>query len=147
NASLRRQFPDLPYYVDGVAAPLSKGGTFIGHHIMVPKEGVAVHINAFNFPIWGMLEKIAVNLMAGVPAIVKPSEYTGYLTEVMVRDIIDSKILPEGALQLVNGLGRGIIDHVNCNDVVTFTGSAATGKKLKALPHIVEESVAFNLEA
>ena len=76
NASLRRQFPDLPYYVDGDAAPLSKGGTFIGHHIMVPKQGVVVHINAFNFPIWGMLEKIAVNLMAGVPAIVKPSEYT-----------------------------------------------------------------------
>ena len=76
NASLRKQFPDLPYYVDGVAAPLSKEGTFIGHHIMVPKEGVAIHINAFNFPIWGMLEKIAVNLMAGVSAIVKPSEYT-----------------------------------------------------------------------
>lgn len=147
NASLRRQFPDLPYYVDGTAAPLSKNGTFIGHHIMVPKEGVAIHINAFNFPIWGMLEKIAVNLMAGVPAIVKPSEYTCYLTEVMVRDIIDSKILPEGSLQLVCGLGRGILDHVSCQDVVTFTGSAATGKKLKALPRIVDESVMFNLEA
>jgi oxepin-CoA hydrolase/3-oxo-5,6-dehydrosuberyl-CoA semialdehyde dehydrogenase len=147
NASLRRQFPDLPYYVDGVAAPLSKNGTFIGHHIMVPKEGVAIHINAFNFPIWGMLEKIAVNLMAGVPAIVKPSEYTCYLTEVMVRDIIDSKILPEGSLQLVCGLGRGIIDHVSTEDVVTFTGSAATGKMLKAHPRIAAESVAFNLEA
>lgn len=147
NASLRRQFPDLPYYVDGTAAPLSKGGTFIGHHIMVPKEGVAVHINAFNFPIWGMLEKIAVNLMAGVPAVVKPSEYTGYLTEVMVRDIIDSGILPEGSLQLITGLGRGVIDHVNCNDVVTFTGSAHTGKILKGLPHIIQESVPFNLEA
>jgi oxepin-CoA hydrolase/3-oxo-5,6-dehydrosuberyl-CoA semialdehyde dehydrogenase len=147
NASLRRQFPDLPYYVDGTAAPLSKNGTFIGHHIMVPKEGVAVHINAFNFPIWGMLEKIAVNLMAGVPAIVKPSEYTCYLTEVMVRDIIDSKILPEGALQLVCGLGRGIIDHVGSQDVVTFTGSASTGKLLKAHPRIAAESVQFNLEA
>ena len=147
NASLRRQFPDLPYYVDGVAAPLSKGGTFIGHHIMVPKEGVAVHINAFNFPIWGMLEKIAVNLMAGVPAVVKPSEYTCFLTEVMVRDIIDSKILPEGSLQLICGLGRGIIDHVETQDTVTFTGSAATGKLLKAHPRIVTESVAFNLEA
>ena len=147
NASLRKQFPDLPYYVDGVAAPLSKGGTFIGHHIMVPKEGVAIHINAFNFPIWGMLEKIAVNLMAGVACIVKPSEYTCYLTEVMVKDIIDSKILPEGALQLVCGLGRGIIDHVDSQDTVTFTGSAATGMKLKALPHIVERSVSFNLEA
>ena len=147
NASLRRQFPDLPYYVDGVAAPLSKNGTFIGHHIMVPKEGVAVHINAFNFPIWGMLEKIAVNLMAGVPAVVKPSEYTCYLTEVMVRDIIESKILPEGSLQLVCGLGRGILDTVDARDVVTFTGSAATGKMLKASPRIAQESVSFNLEA
>ncbi len=147
NASLRRQFPDLPYYVDGTAAPLSKNGTFIGHHIMVPKEGVAIHINAFNFPIWGMLEKIAVNLMAGVPAIVKPSEFTCFLTEVMVRDIIDSKILPEGALQLVCGLGRGIIDHVGCQDVVTFTGSAKTGKMLKSLPQFAQESVPFNLEA
>ena len=147
NASLRKQFPDLPYYVDGVAAPLSKGGSFIGHHIMVPKEGVAVHINAFNFPIWGMLEKIAVNLMAGVPALVKPSEFTCYLTEVMVRDIIASKILPEGSLQLVCGLGRGIIDHVDCRDTVTFTGSASTGRILKSLPLITEESVSFNLEA
>ena len=147
NASLRKQFPDLPYYVDGVAAPLSKGGSFIGHHIMVPKEGVAIHINAFNFPIWGMLEKIAVNLMAGVPAIVKPSEFTCYLTEVMVRDIIESKILPEGSLQLVCGLGRGIIDHVDSRDTVTFTGSANTGKVLKGLPQITENSVAFNLEA
>lgn len=147
NASLRRQFPDLPYYVDGTAAALSRNGTFIGHHIMVPKQGVAIHINAFNFPIWGMLEKIAVNLMAGVPAIVKPSEYTCFLTEVMVRDIIDSKILPEGSVQLVCGLGRGIIDHADSEDVITFTGSAATGKKLKAMPHIVERSVPFNLEA
>jgi oxepin-CoA hydrolase/3-oxo-5,6-dehydrosuberyl-CoA semialdehyde dehydrogenase len=147
NASLRRQFPDLPYHVDGVAAPMSKGGSFIGHHIMVPKEGVAIHINAFNFPIWGMLEKIAVNLMAGVPTIVKPSEYTCYLTEVMVRDIIDSKILPEGSLQLVCGLGRGIIDFADSQDTITFTGSAVTGMKLKAMPHIVQKSVSFNLEA
>lgn len=147
NASLRRQFPDLPYYVDGSAAPLSKEGTFIGHHIMVPKQGIVVHINAFNFPIWGMLEKIAVNLMAGVPTVVKPSEYTCFLTEVIVRDIIASEILPEGALQLVCGLGRGIIDHVDSEDVVTFTGSAHTGKLLKGLPHITDRSVPFNLEA
>jgi oxepin-CoA hydrolase / 3-oxo-5,6-dehydrosuberyl-CoA semialdehyde dehydrogenase len=147
NASLRRQFPDLPYYVDGTAAPLSKNGTFIGHHIMVPKQGVAIHINAFNFPIWGMLEKIAVNLMAGVPCIVKPSEYTCFLTELMVKDIIDSKILPEGSLQLICGLGRGILDHVDSEDTVTFTGSAHTGKILKALPQIANKSVSFNLEA
>jgi len=147
NASLRRQFPDLPYYVDGDTVPLSKGGSFIGHHIMVPKEGVAIHINAFNFPIWGMLEKIAVNLMAGVPAIVKPSEYTSYLTELMVKAIIDSKILPEGALQLVAGKGHGILDHLTNQDVVTFTGSAKTGRMLKSLPNIVENSVPFNMEA
>ncbi len=147
NASLRRQFPDLPYYVDGDHAPLSRNGTFIGHHIMVPKRGVAVHINAFNFPVWGMLEKIAVNLMAGVPAVVKPSEYTSYLTEVVVREIIASKILPEGSLQLITGLGRGIIDHVELGDTVTFTGSAATGKKLQAHPRVLEQGVTFNLEA
>lgn len=147
NASLRKQFPDLPYYVDGSAASLSKGGTFIGHHIMVPKKGVAVHINAFNFPIWGMLEKIAVNLMAGVPAVVKPSEITSFLTELMVREIIASNILPEGSLQLVSGLGHGILDHCNHNDLITFTGSAYTGRKLKGLPHILENSIPFNMEA
>lgn len=147
NASLRRQFPNLPYHVDGEHAPLSKGGTFIGHHIMVPRHGVAVHINAFNFPVWGMLEKIAVNLLAGVPAVVKPSEYTSYLTEACVREILKSGILPEGALQLVTGLGRGILDHVTHQDVVTFTGSASTGMKLKAQKNIIEQSVQFNLEA
>lgn len=146
-ASLRKQFGDLPYMVEGEVAPLSRGGSFIGHHILVPKRGVAVHINAFNFPIWGMLEKIAVNLLAGVPAVVKPSEYTSYLTALMVEEIIASGILPDGALQLVSGFGRGILDHVDHRDVVTFTGSAATGRKLKALPHIIERSVPFNLEA
>ena len=147
NASLRRQFPDLPYHVEGNSAPLSKNGTFIGHHIMVPKQGVAIHINAFNFPIWGMLEKIAVNLMAGVPAIVKPATLTSYLTEFMVREIIDSKILPEGSLQLICGSARGILDSVTSEDVVTFTGSAETGKMLKAHPRITEEAVPFNMEA
>ena len=147
NASLRRQFPDLPYHVDGQAAPLSKNGTFIGHHIMVPRRGVAVHINAFNFPIWGMLEKIAVNFMAGVAAVVKPSEYTSFLTASMVKEIIKSGILPEGSLQLIPGLGRGILDHVDHRDVVTFTGSAATGKVLKSHPNILAHSVPFNMEA
>ena len=147
NASLRRQFPDLPYHVEGNAAPLSKNGTFIGHHIMVPKQGVAIHINAFNFPIWGMLEKIAVNLMAGVPAIVKPATLTSYLTEHMVREIIDANILPEGSLQLICGSARGILDSVTSEDIVTFTGSADTGKMLKSHPKITEESVPFNMEA
>ncbi len=147
NASLRKQFPDLPYHVDGHAAPLSKNGTFIGHHIMVPKKGVAIHINAFNFPIWGMLEKIAVNMMAGVAAVVKPSEYTSYLTALMVEEIIKSNILPEGSLQLIPGLGRGLLDHVDHRDIVTFTGSAATGRILKSHSNITENSVPFNLEA
>jgi oxepin-CoA hydrolase / 3-oxo-5,6-dehydrosuberyl-CoA semialdehyde dehydrogenase len=114
---------------------------------MVPKEGVAIHINAFNFPIWGMLEKIAVNFMAGVPAIVKPATVTSYLTELMVKEIVDSKILPEGALQLICGSARGIIDHVESQDVVTFTGSATTGKMLKSSPRLIEEAVPFNMEA
>ena len=147
NASLRRQFPDLPYYVDGTAANLSRNGTFIGHHIMVPKNGVAVHVNAFNFPVWGMLEKIAVNLMAGVPAVVKPSSVTGFLTQVVVEDIIASGILPEGSLQLILGSARNLVDHVTSSDVVTFTGSADTGLKLKSNPVIARENVPFNLEA
>lgn len=147
NASLRRQFPDETYYVDGDAVPLSKNGTFIGHHIMVPKRGVAIHINAFNFPVWGMLEKIAVNFLAGVPAIVKPATLTSYLTEAVVEDIVASGILPEGALQLICGSARGILDYVQEGDVVTFTGSASTGKMLKAHPRLIEESVPFNMEA
>ena len=147
NASLRKKFPDQPYYIDGEMAPLSKGGQFIGQHIMVPKEGVAVHINAFNFPIWGMLEKCAVNWLAGMPAIVKPATLTSFLTEAMVKDIIASGILPEGALQLISGSARGILDHVTSQDVVTFTGSATTGRMLKATPQIINESVPFNMEA
>jgi oxepin-CoA hydrolase/3-oxo-5,6-dehydrosuberyl-CoA semialdehyde dehydrogenase len=147
NASLRKEFPDLPYYIDGQAAKLSPNGTFIGHHIMVPKEGVSIHINAYNFPIWGMLEKISVNLMAGVPAIVKPATITCYLTELMVREIVASKIIPEGSLQLICGSAHGIIDHALSEDVITFTGSASTGKKLKANKNIIENSIPFNMEA
>lgn len=147
NASLRRQFPDERFYVDGEAAKLSKNNTFIGHHIMVPREGVAIHINAFNFPVWGMLEKIAVNLLAGVPAIVKPATLTSYLTEAVFEEIIKSNILPEGSLQLICGSARGIMDFIQNQDVVTFTGSAETGRKLKSHPRVVEEAVPFNLEA
>ena len=146
-ASLRRKLPDTPWYVDGEQAKLSREGTFTGHHLMMPKQGVAIHINAFNFPIWGMLEKLSVNLLAGVPAIVKPSEVTSFLAEAMVRDIIASGILPEGALQLVGGIGIGILDPVGPQDVVTFTGSAETGRMLKTYPSIIEHSVPFNMEA
>lgn len=147
NASLRRRFPNEIYHVEGETIRLSKENTFVGHHILTPKRGVAVHINAFNFPIWGMLEKVACNLMAGMPAVVKPSEQTSFLTEVMFRDIIASGILPEGALQLVAGTGRGILDFVDSQDVATFTGSAATGRKLRVLPSIIQNSVPFTVEA
>lgn len=146
-ASLRRQFPDETFCLDGEAAKLSKNGTFIGHHICVPKEGVAIHINAFNFPVWGMLEKIAVNLLAGVPAIVKPATVTSFLTEAVVKEIAASKILPEGALQLICGSASGILDHVESQDIVTFTGSASTGMMLKAHPRLIQEAVPFNMEA
>jgi oxepin-CoA hydrolase/3-oxo-5,6-dehydrosuberyl-CoA semialdehyde dehydrogenase len=146
-ASLRRQFPNETYCYEGDVAKLSKNNTFIGHHICVPKEGVAIHINAFNFPVWGMLEKVAVNWLAGVPAIVKPATVTSFLTEAVVKEIIASKILPEGALQLICGSANGILDHVMNQDVVTFTGSASTGKMLKAHPRLLEESVNFNMEA
>ncbi|MCC6370536.1 MAG: phenylacetic acid degradation bifunctional protein PaaZ [Bacteroidia bacterium] len=146
-ASLRRQFPNETYCYDGDVARLSKNNTFIGHHICVPKEGVAIHINAFNFPVWGMLEKVAVNWLAGVPAIVKPATVTSFLTEAVVREIIASNILPEGALQLICGSANGILDHVMNQDVVTFTGSASTGKMLKAHPRLLQESVHFNMEA
>lgn len=146
-ASLRRQFPNERYYVEGDAVKLSKNNTFIGHHIMVPKEGVAIHINAFNFPVWGMLEKVAVNLLAGVPAIVKPATLTSYITEAVFEEIIKSEILPEGSLQLICGSARGILDTIENGDVVTFTGSASTGQMLKSHARIVSESVPFNLEA
>lgn len=147
NASLRRKFPDQTFALDGEGLPMSKGGTFSAHHILVPKEGVAVHINAFNFPVWGMLEKVAVNWLAGVPAIVKPATSTSFLTESVVRAIDESGILPQGALQLVCGPARDILDHVDERDVVTFTGSADTGRLLRANPRIIEHSVPFNMEA
>jgi len=146
-ASLRRTFPNETYCYDGEASRLSKNNTFIGHHICVPKEGVAIHINAFNFPVWGMLEKIAVNFLAGVPAIVKPATVTSFLTEAVVKEIVASGILPEGALQLICGSANGILDHVESQDVITFTGSASTGRMLRSHPRLIEESVPFNLEA
>ena len=146
-ASLRRQFPDTPHFTDGDYARLSKQGSFIGHHILVPKEGTAIHINAFNFPVWGMLEKVAVNWLAGVPAVVKPATSTSFLAERVARDIISSSILPEGSLQLICGSAGDLLDHLTSQDVVTFTGSASTGRKLKRHDKIIDESVPFNMEA
>lgn len=143
----RREFPDQTFHVEGDVEPLSKGGSFMGRHLCVPLEGTAVHINAFNFPCWGMLEKLAPTFLAGMPAIVKPATVTSFLTERMVRAMIESGILPEGALQLICGGVGDLLDHLTCQDVVTFTGSAGTGRKLKAHPRIVAESVRFNMEA
>jgi oxepin-CoA hydrolase / 3-oxo-5,6-dehydrosuberyl-CoA semialdehyde dehydrogenase len=147
NASLRRKFPDEVFCIDGESHNLSKNNTFMGTHILTPKEGVAIHINAFNFPVWGMLEKIAVNLLAGMPCIVKPATVTSYLTEAVVKEIIASKILPEGSLQLLCGSAGDLLDHVTSQDVVTFTGSAKTGLMLKSNPNILRESVPFTMEA
>lgn len=147
NASLRKLFPNQSYHVEGDPIDLSRGGRFMAHHIMVPKKGVAVHINAFNFPVWGMLEKCAVNWMAGVPAVVLPAPSSSYLAEAVAREIINSGILPEGALQIINGTVKTILDTVESQDVVTFTGSAATGRLLKAHPRIIQEAVPFTMEA
>jgi len=147
NASLRKLFPNQSYHVEGDAIDLSRGGRFMAHHIMVPKKGVAVHINAFNFPVWGMLEKCAVNWMAGMPAVVLPAPSSSYLAEAVAKEIINSGILPEGALQIINGTIRTILDTVESQDVVTFTGSASTGRLLKAHPRIIQEAVPFTMEA
>ena len=146
-ASLRRKFPDMPYTYDGEGHNLSKGGSFMGHHLLLPKEGAAIHINAFNFPVWGMLEKIAVNLLAGVPAIVKPATLTSFVTEAVVKEIAASGILPDGALQLLCGNAGKLLDYVGPQDTITFTGSATTGLMLKSRPNILENNVPFNLEA
>lgn len=143
----RRELPNSRVLVEGEAEGLSKDNSFIGQHILTPLQGVAVHINAFNFPCWGMLEKIAPTLLGGMPALVKPASQTAYLTELMVRRIIETGILPEGALQLISGSTGDLLDHVTCQDVVTFTGSASTGRMLKTRPAIVENSVRFTMEA
>ncbi|MCW8879665.1 MAG: phenylacetic acid degradation bifunctional protein PaaZ [Kangiellaceae bacterium] len=143
----RRELNNDTFVVEGNVEPLSAKGTFVGQHILTSKEGVALHINAFNFPVWGMLEKIAPTLIAGVPVIVKPGTVTCYLTEVVVKAIIESKILPEGSIQLICGSVGDILDHVNEQDIVTFTGSASTGQKLKSHPNIVAKSVPFTMEA
>src|SRR5579871_1134199 len=138
-----RELPNSRVYVDGAVELLSKGGSFLGQHICVPLEGAAVHINAFNFPVWGMLEKLAPTLLAGVPAIVKPATATSYLTEKVFRRIVDSGILPDGTVQLICGSTGDLFDHLTCQDVVSFTGSASTAHKLKQHPAIMANAVRF----
>ena len=141
-----RELPNSRVYLDGGLEGLSKGGTFVGQHVCVPLEGAAVHINAFNFPVWGMLEKLAPALLAGVPAIVKPATATCYLTELVVRRIVETGLLPPGTLQLICGGVGDLFDHLGCQDVVSFTGSAATAAKLRTHPAVVRHSVRFVAE-
>ena len=142
----RREMPNDQVYLDGPPEVLSRNGTFIGQHICTPKLGAAVHINAFNFPCWGMLEKLAPTLLAGVPAIVKPASSTAYLTELMVRRLLESGILPAGALQLICGGVGDLFEHLDCQDTIAFTGSKSTAEFLQQHPRVVSESVAFTAE-
>lgn len=143
----RRELPAERFLLEDDPQMLSKQGTFLGRHLLVPKQGVAVHINAFNFPVWGMMEKLAPGLIAGVPAIVKPATQTAYLTEAVFKAMIESDILPEGAVQLICGSTGNLLDHLGEQDSVTFTGSASTGRKLKVHPNLIAHSVPFNMEA
>ncbi|MEO7814532.1 MAG: phenylacetic acid degradation bifunctional protein PaaZ [Sphingomicrobium sp.] len=142
----RRELPDAHVLLDGDLEPLSKRGTFVGQHIYTPLQGAAVHINAFNFPVWGMLEKLAPTLLAGMPAIIKPASSTAYLCEAAFRVMIDTGLLPDGAVQLIVGGVGDLFDHLGGQDVVSFTGSAATAAKLKSHPVVLRESVKFVAE-
>lgn len=142
----RRELPNDRILIDGDPEVLSKRGSFIGQHVYTPLQGVAVHINAFNFPVWGMLEKLGPTLLAGVPAVVKPASATAYLAEAAFRIMIEAKVLPEGALQLIVGSTGDLLDHLTCQDVVSFTGSAETAMKLQSHPVIARESVRFVAE-
>lgn len=143
----RRELPNDTVYLDGAVEPLGKGGTFVGQHVCTPLRGVAVQINAFNFPVWGPLEKFAPAFLAGVPSLIKPASQTAYLTEKLVELMIDSGLLPDGSLQLLCGDAGDLLDHVTSQDLVSFTGSAATAQRLRAHPTIVRNAVRFNAEA
>ena len=141
-----KELPDSRVYVDGALETLAKSGGFLGQHIYVSLEGAAVHINAFNFPVWGMLEKLAPAFLAGVPVIVKPATATAYLTELAFRQIIESGLLPEGAAQLICGGVGDLFEHLTCQDVIAFTGSASTARKLRMHPRVIEQAVRFTAE-
>jgi oxepin-CoA hydrolase/3-oxo-5,6-dehydrosuberyl-CoA semialdehyde dehydrogenase len=143
----RRELPNDTVLPEGDAEPLGRGGTFVGQHILTSRPGVAVQINAFNFPVWGPLEKFAPAFIAGVPSLIKPATPTAYLTARLVELIVASGLLPEGSVQLVCGSVSGLFEHLGQQDLVSFTGSAATARQLRAHPAIVERSVRFNAEA
>jgi oxepin-CoA hydrolase/3-oxo-5,6-dehydrosuberyl-CoA semialdehyde dehydrogenase len=143
----RRELPNDRVFVEGPAEPLGKSGQFLGQHLLSPRPGVAVQINAFNFPVWGPLEKLAPALIAGVPSLIKPASQTGYLTAKLVELIIEAGLLPEGALQLVSGAAGDLLDHLGEQDLLSFTGSASTAHRLRSHPNVVARSVRFNAEA
>jgi oxepin-CoA hydrolase / 3-oxo-5,6-dehydrosuberyl-CoA semialdehyde dehydrogenase len=143
----RRELPNDTVYLDGATEQLGKKGTFLGQHIYTSRRGVAVQINAFNFPVWGFLEKLAPAFIAGVSSIVKPASQTAYLTELVFRRIIDSNILPEGSVQLISGSARDLLDHLGGQDSVAFTGSADTAAILRSHPCVVNDGVRFTAEA
>jgi oxepin-CoA hydrolase/3-oxo-5,6-dehydrosuberyl-CoA semialdehyde dehydrogenase len=132
--------------VEGPPEQLGKAGQFLGQHLLTPLHGVAVQVNAFNFPVWGPLEKLAPALIAGVPSLVKPATATGYLTAKMVELIIESGLLPDGALQLVSGGAGDLLDHLTEQDLLSFTGSASTARRLRSHPNVLARSVRFNAE-
>jgi oxepin-CoA hydrolase/3-oxo-5,6-dehydrosuberyl-CoA semialdehyde dehydrogenase len=143
----KRELPAGSVYVEGPAEPLGRGGTFVAQHILTPLRGVAVQVNAFNFPVWGPLEKFAPAFLAGVPTIVKPATQTAYLTARLVELIVESAILPPGSLQLVCGSATGLLEHLDGQDLLSFTGSAGTAQKLRSHPAVLAHSVRFNAEA
>src|SRR5215469_13507958 len=147
SSKARRELPNDTVYVDGITEPLGRGGSFVGQHICTPLRGVAVQINAFNFPVWGPLEKLAPAFIAGVPSLIKPASQTEYLTERLVGLIVDSGLLPDGSVQLVCGGVGDLLDHLTEQDLVSFTGSASTARRLRAHPAIVANAVRFNAEA
>ena len=143
----KRELPNDRLYVEGGVEPLGKGGTFVGQHVLTPRLGVAVQVNAFNFPVWGPLEKLAPALIAGVPSLIKPATQTAYLTERVVRLVVESGLLPEGAIQFVAGGAGDLLDHLDEQDLLSFTGSASTAAKLRTHPNVVARAVRFNAEA
>jgi oxepin-CoA hydrolase/3-oxo-5,6-dehydrosuberyl-CoA semialdehyde dehydrogenase len=143
----RRELPNDVLYVDGPPEPLGRGGTFVGQHVHTSRPGVAVLVNAFNFPVWGMLEKLAPVVLAGMPVIVKPASQTAYVAELAFRHMVESQALPPGSIQLLCGAVGDLFDHLTGQDTIAFTGSAATAHKLRCHPAVVRESVRFNAEA
>src|SRR5215470_15991746 len=143
----KRELPNDKVIVEGQSEQLGKEGDFLGQHVLTPRHGVAVQVNAFNFPVWGPLEKLAPALIAGVPALIKPATQTAYLTARLAELIVESGLLPDGSVQLVCGSAAGLLDHLTEQDLLGFTGSASTARQLRSHPNVVARAVRFNAEA